>query len=86
MGLVSLDSKNESMVLLQTFTAAVSLTALILAAGADILVVDIAHGHSDHVIRILRGLNGRFHKTPNIAGNIATPQGVSAWSELVQLQ
>ncbi len=47
-----------------------------LAAGADVLVVDIAHGHSDHVIHMVRGLKQKFSTTPIIAGNVATPQGV----------
>jgi IMP dehydrogenase len=47
-----------------------------LAAGADVLVVDIAHGHSDHVINMVRDLKQRFPKTPIIAGNVATSQGV----------
>jgi IMP dehydrogenase len=46
------------------------------AAGADVLVVDIAHGHSDHVINMVCGLKQRFPKVPIIAGNIATAQGV----------
>jgi IMP dehydrogenase len=46
------------------------------AAGADVLVVDIAHGHSDHVIYMVRSLKERFPKVPVIAGNVATAQGV----------
>jgi IMP dehydrogenase len=47
-----------------------------LTAGADVLVVDIAHGHSDHVINMVRGLKQSFPKVPIIAGNVATAQGV----------
>lgn len=46
------------------------------AAGVDVLVVDIAHGHSDHVIQMVRKLKQRFLNTPIIAGNVATAQGV----------
>src|SRR4030042_1731237 len=46
------------------------------AAGVDILVVDIAHGHSDHVINMVRSLKQRFTGVPIIAGNVATAQGV----------
>jgi IMP dehydrogenase len=46
------------------------------AAGVDVLVVDIAHGHSDHVIDMVRSLKQRFPSVPIIAGNIATAQGV----------
>jgi IMP dehydrogenase len=47
-----------------------------IAAGADVLVVDIAHGHAEHVIDMVRQLKGMFPKTPVIAGNVASPQGV----------
>jgi IMP dehydrogenase len=45
-------------------------------AGADVLVVDIAHGHSDHVIKMVRTLKQQFPNTPVIAGNVATAEGV----------
>ena len=47
-----------------------------LAAGADTLVVDIAHGHSDHVINMVRRLKQKFPQVPIIAGNVATARGV----------
>jgi IMP dehydrogenase len=46
------------------------------AAGVDVLVVDIAHGHSDHVVHMVRSLKQRFPNLPIIAGNVATVQGV----------
>jgi IMP dehydrogenase len=46
------------------------------ASGADVLVVDIAHGHSDHVIQMVQSLKERFPNIPVIAGNVATAQGV----------
>ena len=46
------------------------------AAGVDVLVVDIAHGHSDHVTNMVRNLKQEFPKVPIIAGNVATAQGV----------
>jgi IMP dehydrogenase len=45
-------------------------------AGADVLVVDIAHGHSDHVINMVHSLKKSFPNVPVIAGNVATAQGV----------
>ncbi len=51
------------------------------AAGADVLVVDIAHGHSDHVINMVRGLKRQFQSVPVIAGNVATAQGVKDLAE-----
>lgn len=45
-------------------------------AGADVFVVDIAHGHSDHTIAMVRELKQRFPRVAVIAGNVATPEGV----------
>lgn len=41
-------------------------------AGADVLVVDIAHGHSDHMIHALSALREACGDVQLIAGNIAT--------------
>jgi IMP dehydrogenase len=51
------------------------------AAGVDVLVVDIAHGHSDHVIQMIRRLKQRLPNVPIIAGNVATAQGVRDLAE-----
>ncbi len=45
-------------------------------AGADVLVLDIAHGHSEHAISIVRELKRNMPDTPLIAGNVATAEGV----------
>ncbi len=45
-------------------------------AGADVFVVDIAHGHSDHTIEMVRQLKKAFPKIPVIAGNVAAADGV----------
>ena len=44
-------------------------------AGADVLVIDIAHGHSDHTMDMVRKLKKRF-SIPVIAGNVASAEGV----------
>ncbi|GAP05437.1 MAG TPA: IMP dehydrogenase [Anaerolinea thermolimosa] len=49
--------------------------AACVAAGADVLVVDIAHGHSDHTLQMVSSLKKRF-SVPVIAGNVATAEGV----------
>jgi IMP dehydrogenase len=46
-------------------------------AGADLLVVDIAHGHADHVIETVQTLKRSFPGTAVMAGNVATAQGVA---------
>jgi IMP dehydrogenase len=45
-------------------------------AGADVLVVDIAHGHSSHAIEMVKQLKHTFPSLPVIAGNVATSEGI----------
>ncbi len=46
-------------------------------AEVDVLVLDIAHGHSEHAIQILKDLRSRLGSEVRIiAGNVATAQGV----------
>ncbi len=45
-------------------------------AEADVLVVDVAHGHNDYVLMMVKRLKGHFPDTPLIAGNVATAEGV----------
>ena len=45
-------------------------------AGADALVVDIAHGHSDSAIDMVRQLKQRFPEVDVVGGNVATAEGV----------
>jgi IMP dehydrogenase len=51
------------------------------AAGVDVLIVDIAHGHSDHALNMVRELKKRFADVEVIAGNVATAQGVRDLAE-----
>lgn len=50
-------------------------TEALLEAGADTLVVDIAHGHSDNAINTVRMIKKAFPSCDLIAGNIATGEG-----------
>jgi IMP dehydrogenase len=50
-------------------------------AGADVLVVDIAHGHSEHALRMVRGLKQRFPEVDVVGGNVATAAGVRDLAE-----
>lgn len=45
-------------------------------AGADILVIDIAHGHSEMVLSTIDMLKSHNIGMPIIAGNVATPDAV----------
>ncbi len=53
----------------------------LVAAGADLLCVDTAHGHSRAVLDTVRALRRRFPDTPLVAGNIATAEAVQALAE-----
>jgi IMP dehydrogenase len=51
--------------------------AALVDAGVDVLVLDIAHGHADHCIDMIRRVKEKFPTTDLIAGNVATRDG--AW-------
>ncbi len=50
----------------------------LLSAGADVLVLDSAHGHSKGIIEVLKKLKKQFPKSQIIAGNIATGEAALA--------
>jgi IMP dehydrogenase len=54
---------------------------LCVAAGADVLVVDIAHGHSDHALKMVTALKDQFPGVEVVAGNVAAADGVRALAE-----
>ena len=47
----------------------------LLDAGADVLVVDIAHGHSENALTTIRTIKKAFPDGELIAGNVATADG-----------
>jgi IMP dehydrogenase len=49
----------------------------LLDAGADVLVVDVAHGHSDSVIAVVKELKAKWPQVDLIAGNVATREGAA---------
>jgi len=49
---------------------------LLLDAGADILVVDTAHGHQEKMISALQAVRGLAPSVPVVAGNVVTAAGV----------
>jgi IMP dehydrogenase len=56
---------------------AVDRAEALLAAGADALVIDVAHGHTEMVIQTLRKIRQSFGDDVDVvAGNVATPEGV----------
>ncbi|HAP67000.1 MAG TPA: IMP dehydrogenase [Nitrospinae bacterium] len=44
-------------------------------AGADIIVVDTAHGHSEYVIKVIESIKGEYPDIQVVGGNVATPGG-----------
>ena len=49
--------------------------AELIKAGVDVLVIDIAHGHSVVMDRAIGEVRKRFNDVELIAGNVATPEG-----------
>ncbi len=49
----------------------------LLDAGADALVVDIAHGHSDYAIETVKEIKRKFGDVEVVAGNVATSRGAA---------
>ena len=50
-------------------------TEALLESGADIIVVDIAHGHSENAVNTIHHIKKAFPDTELIAGNVATAKG-----------
>jgi IMP dehydrogenase len=44
-------------------------------AGVDALVIDVAHGHTEAVIKIMEMLKNNNVRVPIVAGNVATAEG-----------
>ena len=56
--------------------------AELLRSGADVIVIDIAHGHSVVMARAIEAVRGRFGDTVElIAGNVATAEGTRFLAE-----
>ncbi len=48
----------------------------LIRAGVDVIVIDIAHGHSVVMGRAIEAFRARFGDFELVAGNVATPEGV----------
>jgi IMP dehydrogenase len=55
--------------------------AALVEAGADVLVVDTAHGHSRNVLERVRRIKAEFPEVQVIGGNIATGEAALALAE-----
>ena len=52
--------------------------AALVAAGADVLVVDTAHGHSEGVLQAVKAIKSDHSECEVIAGNVVTGEGAQA--------
>lgn len=50
----------------------------LLKAGADVIVIDTAHGYSEGVIRTIQQIKGSYPDCELLAGNVATTEGTEA--------
>ena len=55
-----------------------SRVAALLEVGADVIVVDSAHGHSKKVIDVVCGVRTTYPNAQIVAGNVATGEGTKA--------
>ncbi len=53
----------------------------LLDAGCDFLVLDIAHGHADHCIDMIKALKANHKDVQIVAGNVATREGARELTE-----
>lgn len=53
----------------------------LVGAEVDVLVVDIAHGHSEHALKATRQVKDAFPHVQLIAGNVATAEGTRDLAE-----
>jgi len=53
-------------------------TKALIKAGVDVIVIDIAHGHSIFLLKVLKELTKKFPKMEFIAGNVATAEATEA--------
>jgi len=56
----------------------VSRAEALIAAGADLVVVDTAHGHSSRVIEVVESIKKQSNYAQLLAGNVATAEGAKA--------
>lgn len=80
---VSTDSKGRLRVgaAIGVTSGEVERASALLDAGADALILDIAHGHADHCIDMIKRLRRDFPDVQIIAGNVASFDGARDLSE-----
>jgi IMP dehydrogenase len=61
--------------------ADVERAGLLVEAGADVLVIDTAHGHSEGVLKAVERVRERFPDVQIVGGNVGTVEGAKALVE-----
>ncbi|MGD2069295.1 MAG: IMP dehydrogenase [Gemmatimonadota bacterium] len=56
--------------------------AELVAAGVDVVLIDIAHGHSEVMARAVEGFRRDFPDVPLVAGNVGTTDGARFLADL----
>jgi IMP dehydrogenase len=56
--------------------------AALLACGADVMLIDIAHGHSGVMRRAVEAFRARFPDAPLVCGNVGTAEGARFLADL----
>ncbi|WP_232685790.1 guanosine monophosphate reductase [Halobacterium zhouii] len=51
-------------------------TEAVVEAGADVVMVDVAHGHMESCLDAVDAIGSAFPDVPLVTGNVATPEGV----------
>ncbi len=63
--------------------------AALAEAGADVIVIDTAHGHQDKMVEVLRSLRALGLPVPLVAGNVVSAQGtrdlIEAGADIVKV-
>ncbi|WP_035587834.1 IMP dehydrogenase [Hippea jasoniae] len=61
----------------------------LIAAGADVIVVDSAHGHSVYVLNLIEKIKSLYPETVVVGGNVATKEGtrdlIKAGADIVKV-
>src|SRR5215213_4189450 len=61
----------------------------LIAAGADVIVLDTAHGHQEQMLEAVRSVRALDPPVPVVAGNVVTPEGtrdlIEAGADIVKV-
>ena len=70
--------RNKELSSVEVVRASIARAEALLEAGADVVVVDTAHGHSKGVVETVRDIKKQSNYAQVMAGNIATAEAADA--------